>query len=93
MIGFEIHAKGEASSEAQVRYLAKVIQIKDQEIRDLTLEMKTLKMETQIEGNKLFHQIQTLDQVRKDILAQRKILEQPLVKKKWWKFIKNETRN
>lgn len=82
-----------ASPEVQVKYLSKVIKLQNQKIIDMELEIKSLKLETELEGNKLFHQIETLNQVRKDILSQKSFLTKSIKKKPWWRFGKNETRN
>lgn len=69
-----------ATPEAQVAYLRKVVNIKNQEIEDLKVLLETARLERKLEDRRVTQEINAL-------VSAKKLIEQsrPTPKKRWWR--------
>jgi hypothetical protein len=79
--GFHMQAKGDASADAQVEYLKKIIQIQLDVIATLELQLKTVSLQKGIDETKLLRTIDELVRARGLLKAMHQV-----PKKRWWKF-------
>lgn len=85
-----IEALREATPETQVRYLMKVVKIKDRKIRDLEVQLATNDLETKLAQDKFDRQLSALAEIEGEVRLRRKQTRIP-----WWRFIRRwrEARN
>lgn len=84
--GFSVEGRVKASSEAQVRYLSSLLQIRVQEVNSLKLELEALKNHRRLETMQLDRTLQTLDDVTRAVYRKKLGVEAlPPKKKSWWR--------